>query len=322
MSAFPVFYMKLIAKFVLLVAFGMQPTYANVDKQKLDTVAYLLSLTEAQIDLAQAKLTIDKLVDPSINVEANLARLDAMITIISGMAGTGAPDDQKITAIRTYIYQAGPWNNDKPFKYDLDDPLGHHIPSKLLPNYMDSKLGNCVSMPFLFIALADRMGLNVTASTAPNHVFVKYTNPEGRTINLETTSGAHPSRNEWIRMNMPMTDLAIHNGVYLKTLSKRETVVVMATVLIEDALQNRRYGTVLNLANLLLAHYPEYAPLHVFKGGASYKMLEQNFYSQYPTPRDIPPHKRGFFEHLNDVNRNAFTQAEILGWEPERSISN
>lgn len=303
--------------FILFFLFYLTATRAvcaNIDAPKLQTVERLLSVPEQKIDLAYSKLTIDSLVDPEISIATNMTRLDVMIDAINGMAGANASSDQKLAAIRTYIYQPGPWNDDKPFKYDLDDPLGRHIPSKLLGNYMDSKLGNCVSMPFLFIALADRMGLKVTASTAPEHVFVKYTSPAGNIINLETTSGAHPSRNEWIRKNMPMTDLAVQNGVYLKTLSKKETVVVMAVVLLEDAMKDERYGTVLNLTDILLRYYPNYAPLHVHRGSAAYKILEKQFYSQYPTPKDIPYEKRGFYQHMSGLNRSAFQTAEQLGW--------
>lgn len=307
-------YRALLTSMLMVVFCISGPTTANADKHILDTAERLLSIPEQKIDLAYSKLTIDNLVDPRVSIASILTRLDAMIATINGMADVGASDDQKLAAIRTYLYRPGPWNDNQPFKYDLKDPLGRHIPSKLLQNYMDSKLGNCVSMPFLFIALADRMGLNVTASTAPEHVFVRYISSDGKTINLETTSGAHPSRNEWIRKNMPMTDLAIRNGVYLKTLSKKETVVVMAMVLLEDAMKDGRYGTVLNLTDIMLRHYPNYAPLHVHRGSAAYKILEKQFYSQYPTPADIPYEKRGFFQHMNVLNRAAFQTAEQLGW--------
>lgn len=46
-------------------------------------------------------------------------------------------------------------------------------------------------MPFLFIILGDRLGINVTASVAPLHVFVKFTDENGVIHNLETTSGTN-----------------------------------------------------------------------------------------------------------------------------------
>jgi len=148
-------------------------------------------------------------------------------------------------------------------------------------------------------------------------VFVKYTNAAGKVINLETTSGASPSRNAWIRQNMPMTDIAIKTGAYLKTLSKHETIVVMAMVLIEHAMEEGRYGTVLNLVKVLAPYYPNFADLYVSQGAAAYKILETQFYSKYPRPVDIPTSKQGYFRHLNEMNQRAFAKAEALGWRPE-----
>lgn len=290
---------------------------AQSDKRILNALDRLLSVEESQTDLARAKLMIDKMVDPGISIKSGLEQIEAIATAVDGIVSPNASSDQRVAALRSYLYRAGPWNDNRPFKYDLEDPLGHHLPSKLLPNYLESRLGNCVSMPFLFIAVADRMGLNVTASTAPHHVFVKYTDDSGKNINLETTSGANPARDEWIRQNMPMTDEAIENGAYLKTLSKRETLVVMAMVLVEHAEEEGRYGTALNLVNLLLPHYPNFVDLYVARGSAAYKILETRFYSQYPRPIDIPVNERGYFQHLTDLNRQAFAQAEALGWRPE-----
>ena len=310
---------------ILLIGFAslfivVPSSYANTDKPKIAIIQQLLTVPENQIDLAFAKVTIDKLVDPSVDVEDTLARLDGMVKSIEAFAGPNASADQKIAAIRTYIYRAGPWNEGKVFSYNLKDPLGTYIPSKLLANYLDHRLGNCVSMPFLFIAIADRMGLNVTASTAPHHVFVKYTSPAGKTINLETTSGANPSRDTWVRQNMPMTELAISNGVYLKTLTKRETLVVMAMVFVEYAMEQGRYGTVLDTAPILLKHYPNYVDAHIAYGSAASRILEKNFYTKYPTPQDIPQQQRGFYQHLIGINKGAFDHAEKLGWQPDNDL--
>ena len=43
----------------------------------------------------------------------------------------------------------------------------------------------------------------------------------GRIFNLETTSGAHVTRDEWYRSNLPMTDAALRNGLYMRPLSRR-----------------------------------------------------------------------------------------------------
>lgn len=319
-------HMGSIKLYILLTFFAFANTHAFADSKVsrndkiVSAVAKLLNKPEKQISLASSKLIIDKLVDPSINIQATIQTLDKMAAEVYEFAGTNITDDQKIAAIRVYIYKAGVWNDNRPFAYNMKDPLGTYLPSKLLTNYIDSRLGNCISMPFLFMAVAERMGVTLTASTAPNHVFLKYRTDAGKMINLETTSGANPARNAWIRQQMPMTDAAVKNGVYLKTLTKKETVVVMATLLVEHAMKEGRYGTVLNLANVLLSHYPNYAALEVFKGAASYKILEREFYKKFPKPQMIPERLRRYYQHLSHVNEQAFNRAEALGWRPEGAI--
>lgn len=198
-------------------------------------------------------------------------------------------------AIKKYLYEPGVWNNFQVYHYDFDDPLGAKIANKLIPNYLFSKKGNCVSMPILFIILGQKIEIKVTASEAPLHVFVKYTDDAtGTTYNLETTSGANPARDEWYQQEMPMTNEAIANGIYLKALTKKEAVVVMATVLLE--------------------FFPKNITAILWKGGAYAKLLDRDFLQKYRTLREIPVNQRSRFQYLADNNQLWFDKAESLGW--------
>ena len=67
--------------------------------------------------------------------------------------------------------ESGPLNVDsaynRPFTYDLKDPLGQQVRSKMLSTYVRTRKGNCVSMPVLFLIVADRLGLKVRLAAAP-----------------------------------------------------------------------------------------------------------------------------------------------------------
>lgn len=56
-------------------------------------------------------------------------------------------------------------------------------------------------MPILFLILGDRLGLDMALASAPLHMFVRWRDSSGRTLSLETTSGAHPARDAWFRHN-------------------------------------------------------------------------------------------------------------------------
>jgi regulator of sirC expression with transglutaminase-like and TPR domain len=239
-----------------------------------------------------------------------------MAAVASEMAGPGADDARKLAAVRTFIYRAGAWNDNRPFAYDLADPYGQTLSNKLLSTYLSTRRGNCVSMPVLFLILADRLGVNVTLSTAPLHVFLKFTDATGKVTNLEPTSGALPSRDQWYREKLPMTDQAVDSGLYLRTLSRTESVALMATTVMEHLLDQGRYQDAIDVADVILAHSPRDGETMVKRGSAFGRLMEEEFYKPYPTPDTVPPHLHGRYRQLESANQQAFAQAEALGWTP------
>lgn len=281
----------------------------------------ILQQPEAVMDLAKVKLAIDKMIDPSIDIEANLSRIDGIVGKVRAMAGKDPTSTTKVLALRQYLYDKGPWNDYQPYQYDFNDPKGTAVRNKLLPQYLKSRKGNCVSMPFLFIILGQRLGIDVTASTAPEHYFVKYTDSDsGATYNLETTSGGHPSREVWYRQEMPMTDQAIANGIYMQRLTKTETAAAMATVLVEHFADQGEYEKVLTISDAILPFYPKNIAVILWKGIAPVRLIKKHFLPRYPNPNMIPAEERPYFRYLSEQNYLWFSKAEALGWrEPDPS---
>ena len=169
-------------------------------------------------------------------------------------------------------------------------------------------------MPILFVVLGQRLGIDVALSTAPLHLFVKYTDSEtGTTYNLEATSGANPARDVWLRQQNPMTDEAIANGIYMQKLTKRETVAVMAAELTEHFSQKREYEKVIAISDVLLTYYPKDIASMLWKGATYARLIKKHFVSKYPTPNQIPPDERGYFQYLQEQNQSWFAKAEALG---------
>ncbi|MBA3337797.1 MAG: hypothetical protein H0T49_09570 [Chloroflexia bacterium] len=282
-------------------------------------VRALLTAPESSIDFGRSKLAIDKFVDPSIDAEAALADLDGMAATVNRMLGTLPPDAastsvEKMRALRAFIYDRGHWNDQRPFQYDLADPTGQRFTSRLLPNYLATRNGNCVSIPVLFVILGERLGLKVTLSTAPLHVFVKWTDDAtGQTYNFEATNGGF-ARDSHYRKEMPMTDEAIVNGVYMKTLSRREALSVMATLVLEHLLDTRRYHEAVALADVLLQAYPANAYVLAKKGTAYGRLLEQIVIGKTGDIATVPSEQVALAKHLNRANQEAFNNAEALGW--------
>jgi regulator of sirC expression with transglutaminase-like and TPR domain len=286
----------------------------SVDLKAAKQIRDIFKQTENEIDLAKAKLAIDKLIDPSIDVDAGLKKIDAMVAEIKKMPGFGTSSTASMLALKRYIYEPGEWNNFQPYQYDLDDPLGTKLSNKMLLRYLESKKGNCVTMPFLFVILGQRLGIDVTAATAPLHVLVKFKDETGASYNLETTSGANPARDVWYREQMPMTDESIAKGVYLRPLTKKETVAIMVNTLAEHYFEQGEFEKAITISNLTLEYYPRDVEAMVRKGSAYYRLLGKYYLEKYRSPSQIPNRARGHFEYLSRNNIQLFAKAEALGW--------
>ncbi len=274
----------------------------------------MLDAPESRLDYLEAATTFDRLVDKDSNVAATNAIVARLVDAARQMAGPKPNDSYKLSATRQAIYVAGAWNYNRAFSYDLDDPLGRHVKNRLLSTYIQTRKGNCVSMPTLFLIVADKIGLNVHLATAPLHLFIRYTDSSGMDHNLEATSGGHEARAEWYRENLPMTDRAIESGVYMRTLTKRETIAEMATTVMDYLLDEHRYQEAIEIADVILAILPRDAYTMVKKGSAFAGQLQVEFIDKYPNPALIPSTLRPRYQMLAAANEKAFKDAEALGW--------
>lgn len=298
------------------VLFALFLTATSVLSDIRADVRELFTRDMGTLDFARVKIEVDRMIDPSIDVDAQLAQVDQMVATIRTMLPPNATSWDKVETIRRYIYQAGAWNDGRAFSYDHDDPYGLDVRNKLLSDYIQDRRGNCITMPFLFIILGQRLGLDVTPAMAPLHVFVKFTDDQGLTHNLEATSGAGRARDQHYRNLLPITDEAIANGVFLKPLTAEQSVAVIAAVVVEELIQQTRYHDAMAVADILLDHYPMFAYIMVKKGTAAYHLLQTKFHDKYPTAQDVPEDQRPYLAYLQRVNQSTFDRAESLGWRP------
>ncbi|WP_375394924.1 transglutaminase family protein [uncultured Sphingomonas sp.] len=274
-----------------------------------------LSASDADLDYGGARLTFDRLVDPSRSVADVAAQIDHMTQAVRKLAGSSATPDATIAALRRFLYVDGPWNDGRAFAYDHADPLGQRIENKLLATYFATRRGNCVSMPALFLILADRLGLDVALVTAPLHIFLRYRSESGRIVNIEASNGGHPTRDAWYREQMPMSDRAVESGLYLRSLSKREGLALLATTVLEHLIARRRFEAALAVSTIILRHAPRDGYTMVKQGSVYAGMIEAEFGARYPTAALIPPPQKARYDMLLRQNRAAFEAAEALGWE-------
>ena len=230
------------------------------------------------------------------------------------LAGPAPDDAAKLNALRKLIYESGPWNGSRPFAYDHSNVRGQNVRLKLLSHYLETRLGDCVSMPVLFLILADRLDLDVALSLAPNHFFVKHRLDDGRVVNLEPTSGANPARDEWLRRIRPMSDRSIQSGMYLGLLSKREGIASMAMSVVQYLRDGAHLEETAAVCELILANNSRDGLVWV-NLALSCEALGKRLLEQYRAECLIPLNLRAHYWTLVARNNAAVLRARFLGWE-------
>lgn len=273
-----------------------------------------LSAPDKELSYVEAKLAFDRIIAPEVNEAGVVAEIDQLAAAAKRIAA-GGDDIAKLKAIRQVIYEPGAWNNNRPFTYDHADPFGKELQNKLLVTYLDTRRGNCVSMPILQLIVAEKLGLNVSLSTAPLHVFMRYTNPNNRrSIAIESTSGGHPAAEKAYFDKMGVTQRQVDNGIYLGVLTKRESIAVMASTVTEWLMSKGRYQDAIELTDVLLEYYPKDVSAVLWRGSAYGELLRTEFLERFPTPAAIPADLQPRYQMLSSRNAAAFQQAEAWGW--------
>gem|GEM_PF-1980289 len=89
------------------------------------------------------------------------------------------------------------------------------------------RFGTCSSMPFLYVALARRLGYPVNLASRKYHLYARYEEHNGRHLNIEATENqgfATPSDEELKNEQFVMTDEEIRDCGWLRPLSNKEVL--------------------------------------------------------------------------------------------------
>jgi regulator of sirC expression with transglutaminase-like and TPR domain len=283
------------------------------------TIWDIKDVPEENIDIGLWALILAKEFDSSIDVNGYLSELDLMKEEILKMVGNRKKQLVKFLMTRMFIYEKGEWN-DSPFSYDLDDPLGDKLENQLLSTYIDSRKGNCVSMPTLFLALMERVEPNIKINgvSAPMHLFCRfYDNESGDIWNVETTNGGNPARNIWYIETQGISKTAIDSGAYMQDLSKKQFIGLLLNTLVSKYRRSGDYEKAMAYANLMLELNPKSVSGLVHKGAIfawyGYLIME-NAKKEHHNVKDSEMKKVKFYEKQSNYY---IDKAISIGWQKE-----
>ena len=172
------------------------------------TLDEVLALSSEEIDIAHA-LFIAQGIEDSRSYEASLDLLALKaLAKLQAFGGLDATPESKIEAINQLLFF------DLGMRYPpLSDENVDRTSSLAL--VLDSNRGICLGTSFVYLALADRLGLNLESVTPPGHIYVRGKSSQGERINIETTArGVNVADRHYLSINVK----------FLKVRTRKETV--------------------------------------------------------------------------------------------------
>lgn len=286
--------------------------FKDINDQKTKSIYKIADAMEASVNIGFWALIIANEFDNSIDIKSSLKKLDTMADEIKRMLAGRESDMDKFLAVKMFLYEEGEWNDYKPFSYDLDDPLGKQLKNQLLSTYLETRKGNCVSMPTLFLALMERVDpdIKMVGVKAPLHLFCRFKDRQtGDVWNVETTNGGNPARNHWYKENFKIEQKAIDNKLYLVDLSKKEYIAELLGTLISKERKAGRFEKALKYSELSLKLAPNSDVGLVQKGALLAEIGNEKLEKGKLSDEDKTYYKTESEKYIN--------KAIKLGWKPE-----
>jgi regulator of sirC expression with transglutaminase-like and TPR domain len=203
------------------------PSYAHpAEELKIpDSITKLLSLPEDKIDIGTAALTFAHEIYPDrVDIAAYSRKLDQLAAEARKIAGPLAGPDRLRVAINTVLYQ------NEGYHYNFAPGAMDNYAAYFLPAVLDTKLGTCTTMSMLYLAVAQRAGLSVYAVSAPEHNFVRITNPNASYPNVEATSGGGTKTDAHYIEQFHISSAAVKSGTYMRTMTHREYLGLLLAI--------------------------------------------------------------------------------------------
>tara|TARA_R110002072_G_scaffold100824_3_gene222166 strand:- start:406 stop:1389 length:984 start_codon:yes stop_codon:yes gene_type:complete len=195
----------------------------------------------------------------------------------------------------------------KPYTYDFNDIWGHDDWSNMfVTKLLETRKGNCHSLPYLYKIVADKIEAKTHIAVAPNHFYIKHKNKANGWYNTELTSGIFPN-DAWLMASGYIHLDAIVNKLYMEALNDDQMIALNIIDLAKG--YERKLGTlaqnefILKCCDAALTVYPHYVNALLLKAETKKKMFDAlmtKYNAQYPVDiLNIPEAEKLFTEMTN-----------------------
>jgi len=165
-------------------------------------------------DLAEAALRLAPEAANRRDRRETLRRIDELAGRVTTALPPGATPRQTLDVINDVLFTKEGFRGT----ISLSDPS-----SPSIPQLLRDKRGTCVNLVILYLAIAERLGLDVHAAATPVHLFVRYDGPDG-VINIETLEQGRTVDDAEYRRRNRIADSSVERGLFLGPLSQRAVI--------------------------------------------------------------------------------------------------
>lgn len=307
----------MLVYFTLLALFALGDNAPPATYQG-QTIEDLPAVAEADIDLGLWALVIAKQVRPDLDVARYLRVLDKTAAAVVRGLPAGDDDMAKLMIAQMVIYQPGWWNEQRVYRYDQSDPLGDKGDNRLLSTYIDTRLGNCVSMPTFYMAVLQRVdaGLELFGVELPHHLFFRMRNRQtGAWINMEATNGT-TARDIWLAQQTGVSEAQIKSGFYMKNLTKKQYLAVLMRDLEGRAVAAGDWSAALRLNALIERVDPDAVWVRVNRAAILHLQVEAMVKAAEAAGRSLTPEEVALAREKSARGEELFAWARLRGWTP------
>lgn len=234
-------------------------------------------------------------------------------------------DSDKATAqcaVFTFMTDSIPVNTNNgvvihtPFSYNFDDFSGQKDWSNMfVSTLMQTKKGNCHSLPYLYKMIMDELRQPAFLSLAPNHIYIKAQNKRVGWYNIELTCGDFPT-DSWLMASGYIHTDALRNGIYMDTLSTKQSVCLCLVDLAQG--YQAKFGIqdgsfILKCCETALTHYPKYINAMLLKAETLTALYKQSD-KDYDQGKKIFAQMNETYTTIHQLGYRKMPQGMYLNW--------
>ena len=225
----------------------------------------MMQRPDAEIELARGALLIAAENDPTLDVEAELARLEAWAQQLSERIDPAWNNLQRLARLRTFMYE------ELGFKGDV---RGYYSPANsLLHSVMSRRLGIPLTLSIVFMEIGWRIGVPFEGVGFPGHFLVRLTGEPGDLLLDPYDHGASVHEEDCQRMIELTTGGTVpFEPSMVRSLGKKDMIARLLFNLKVACLKaNDDFGALSAVERLLLLH-PNDAPELRDRGLLQYRL--------------------------------------------------